>query len=202
MVLSSEPLKLVRGGVYVKDIELGYLAGLLAGDGYIHHDAKNRHYTVEVYLNSETDTQIQNYLLELLKKLRLNPYIRKDTRYKCNRIRIRNKKFHYFSRSLIDAKTTSLAFKIGFVSGLIDADGEVVPKKHLKVVNTDKKLMLKAKEILEELGLNPKMNVRNYENKNWSPLFTMYVPVDFIRYANSVKAAAYRNSSSGVETPY
>jgi hypothetical protein len=32
--------------------EVGYLIGMILGDGYVFHDVKSRHYLVEIYLHS------------------------------------------------------------------------------------------------------------------------------------------------------
>ena len=48
---------------------MGYIVGLLCGDGYLYHDKKQRHYNIEFYLHSERDKDIQNYLIHLLGKM-------------------------------------------------------------------------------------------------------------------------------------
>ena len=41
----------------ISNKEVGYMVGLLAGDGYLIYDKKSRHYHVEFYLNSERQVQ-------------------------------------------------------------------------------------------------------------------------------------------------
>ncbi len=164
--------------------EKGYLLGLFSGDGYIYHDIKWRHFTVEFFLHSKRDIKIQNYLVLLLRKLKLNPIIYKDKRYDCNRIRIYSKQFFEFIKK--ELAKSDKDFKIGFVSGMIDAEGSVnLKKSSIKIVNTNKKLIVKVKGYLNDLGINSTISTRKWKNKNWSDLYLLNISIAFINVKNN-----------------
>ncbi|MBI4173900.1 MAG: LAGLIDADG family homing endonuclease, partial [Candidatus Aenigmarchaeota archaeon] len=121
----------------LNDKQRGYIKGLFEGDGYSYHDKKQRHYTVEFYLNSLRDGDIKEFLLYLLKKIDLTPHVYKDKRFNCHRIRVRSKGFAGFIEDT-STEETSAGFKIGFVSGLLDAEGYVnLNKGTIVLFNTD-----------------------------------------------------------------
>jgi hypothetical protein len=164
--------------------EKGYLMGLFSGDGYSYHDIKWRHFTIEFFLHSKRDNRIKEYLIVLLKKLNLNPIIYKDKRCKCNRIRIYSKQFFEFINH--DFNRVDKEFEIGFVSGIIDAEGNVNSKKSfIKVVNTDKELITKTERYLRDLGVKSTLSVRKYLNKDWSDLHSLNISNAFINIKNN-----------------
>ena len=60
------------------DKELGYIIGMANGDGYLYYEPNFRHYTVEFFLNSERDKDVQKFLMKLLIKLNLVVNVYKD----------------------------------------------------------------------------------------------------------------------------
>jgi hypothetical protein len=168
----------------ISSIEKGYLFGLFAGDGYRFHEIKQRHFTVEFFLHSQRDKKIQEYLTFLLKKLGMNPIIYKDKRYECNRTRVYSKQFFGFINR--NFKIIDRDFKIGFISGMIDAEGNVNSKKSfIKVANTDRKLLLKVKRYLCDLGIKSTLSTRKYSDKNWSDLHSLNISNAFINIKNN-----------------
>lgn len=107
--------------------EQGYLVGLFLGDGYAYYHKKERHYAVEFFLHSIRDQDIQNRLLLLLKKINLVCTVFKDPRYYVNRIRTSSKLFYkylnLFEQNIFLIKRLGKEFSLGFLSGIIDAEG-------------------------------------------------------------------------------
>jgi len=115
---------------------MGYLLGLFAGDGYAYHDKRYRHYTIEFYLHSERNKEIQNFLITILNKLGLSCFVMKDKRYRCNRIKVYSRTLLEYLNSEHKDMTTDV--NIGFISGLIDSEGYVNFKKSsISITNTD-----------------------------------------------------------------
>ena len=162
--------------------ELGYLVGLFAGDGYSIHDKNSRHYTVEFFLNSLRDIDIQTFLLKILSSMNLFPNITKDKRFNCNRIRVYSK---LFFNLIVKKFVYSRDFKLGFVSGLIDSDGYYNKKKsHIEIVNTNKKLLLKAKRFLTSLRIDSTVRKRVKSRKDRLISYRLYISIKFIRLKN------------------
>ncbi|MCD6404074.1 MAG: LAGLIDADG family homing endonuclease [Nanoarchaeota archaeon] len=184
------------GGLTEK--EKGYLFGLFLGDGYAYHDKKQRHYSVEFFLNSEKDMDIINFLRKLLLKIGTKPSFRKDKRCNSVRVRVRSKQLYEIlitqKRGLADPPEE---FKIGFISGFIDAEGYVNPaKKMIMLVNTDRNVMSLVKKYLEDLGMNAALKKRKKSRKDKLPSYRLYVPVNFINVeSNSVKVQRYKRAS-------
>jgi hypothetical protein len=157
---------------------------IFSGDGYSYHDVKWRHFTVEFFLHSKRDIKIQKYLIRLLRKLKLNVILYKDKRYECNRIRTYSKQFFEFINNYHGKPDKE--FKVGFISGMIDAEGSVSLKKsYITVVNTDKELLLKLRSYLYDLGINSTMSTKKQQNKNWSDLYLLNISNAFISIKNN-----------------
>ncbi|MFH1229120.1 MAG: LAGLIDADG family homing endonuclease [Candidatus Aenigmatarchaeota archaeon] len=168
-------------------MERGYLKGLFSGDGYCYHDIKSGHFAVEFFLHSEKDKKIQEYLIFILRKLELNPIIYKDKRYHCNRIRIYSKQFYEFINK--NVRMSNKEFKVGFISGIIDAEGNVSHKKsHIIVVNTNKELLARAKAYLSKLDINSTLTIKKCFNQRWSKLYVLNISYEYINIkSNSLK---------------
>ncbi len=172
--------------------EIGYFVGLFLGDGYKYHDKKSRHYSVELFLNSKRDQDIIENLCELIEKIGANPLKYKDRRFNCIRIRINSKEFYKFMSNnvkiLFDKEQTN-DFKIGFISGFIDAEAHVNKNKRMiDVVNTDLRLMKLLLDYLQPLGLTPSLKKRIKSKKDKKDSYRMYIPVKFINGEhNSIK---------------
>lgn len=130
--------------------ELGYLIGLFIGDGYSNYNKNDRHYRVEFHLNSERDGDILNYINEILFKLKLNFFVRKDKR--CNSIKtyLNSKEFMIFINEevkKIKKKKLTKDYRLGLLSGFIDSEGSVkrgtitVTQKNKKIINFFKKIL-------------------------------------------------------------
>jgi len=162
--------------------EKGYLFGLFEGDGYKIHDKKSRHYHVEFYLNSLKDKEIIDYLVNLLKKINLNPNLYQDKRYNCKRIRVYSKSFFNIIHKDVSQLNKDKNFGLGYVSGLIDSEGHVSKEKsYIMVINTKKEILEKCKNFLNELGINPVVNRRVLSKKDKIFSYRMYISVKFKR---------------------
>ncbi|MAG45825.1 MAG: hypothetical protein CMH63_03580 [Nanoarchaeota archaeon] len=151
----------------LSDKEKGYLFGLFEGDGYSIYDRKRKHYIVDFYLNARKDEDIKKFLLKILYKIGLNPYVFEQEGKNCNRIRIRSKLFKEFIENQ-NYKNLNKDSKMGFLSGFIDAEGYVVPKKStLGIVNTNKQLMGMCVNILNEANIycSIRQRVRSKKDK-------------------------------------
>jgi hypothetical protein len=171
----------------ISHMERGYLKGLFSGDGYCYYDIKSRHFTVEFFLHSKRDKKIQDYIILILKKLKLNPIIYKDKRYYCNRIRIYSKQFYEFINQ--NVRLSNKEFKVGFISGIIDAEGNVSHQKsHIIVVNTSKELLSRTKMYLSNLGINSTLTIKKCFNQRWSKLYVLNISYEYINIkSNSLK---------------
>ncbi|PIU75686.1 hypothetical protein COS75_02960 [Candidatus Pacearchaeota archaeon CG06_land_8_20_14_3_00_35_12] len=158
--------------------EKGYLLGLFAGDGYAHHNKKDRHYTAEFYLNSERDKKTKDFLISLLEKVGLNVFVFKDKRCDCVRIRVHSKEFYFFCLDMKYNENTD--FKIGFISGFIDSDGFVNwEKSTINIVNTNLELLKKAQRFLEDVSIKSTLSKRVFSKKDRKVSYIMNIPVRF-----------------------
>ena len=160
--------------------EMGYLKGLFIGDGYKYHDKKNRKYYVEFYLNSINDKEIIRFLILILKKAGLNIHYYKDKRFNCIRLRIVNKEFF----ELFDKNVKNLRLNkegiIGFISGIIDAEGYVNKEKNfIEVVNTNLELIKFLNKELKFLGINSSIGKKFKSKKDKLPSYNLYISVNF-----------------------
>jgi hypothetical protein len=137
----------------ISNKELGYLIGLFAGDGYMFHDKKGRHYSVEFHLNSDRDKEIIKITLKLLERIGLKTMIYQDKRCNCKRIRTYSKEF--FQLIKMESYKEDSEFGIGFVSGFIDSDGYYNKKNStLEIINTDMEKLKRAKAFLDKIKVN------------------------------------------------
>lgn len=146
--------------------EIGYLYGLFEGDGYSHYYKKQRHYKTEFFLNSLKDGDIKDFLIDLLVKINLNPYIFQQKGRNCYYIRVESKIFKEFIENKTIYKKVSKDFKMGFVSGLIDSEGCVRPKSTIGIVNTNKFLLDLCRKFLKDLGIKHSIKIRVMSKKD------------------------------------
>ncbi len=104
--------------------EKGYLFGLFIGDGYL-YKGKCRHYQTYFYLNPTKDKDVAEFILKILKKIGISPYIMEH--HGCLVIRINSKELYNDFKEEIEniQNTKNDDFALGFVSGFIDSDGYV-----------------------------------------------------------------------------
>jgi len=190
----------MRGGEYILNLdkvnekEKGYLLGLFKGDGYSFHNKKDRHYSVEFYLNSKRNLEIIKQVCLLIKKLNLNPLLLKDKRFECIRVRVNSKNFFNFINQDFNKNFENADFSIGFVSGFLDAEGYVNNKKSMiNIVNTNLSLMSFISNILKENGIKSKISLRKKSRKNKQKIYILHISVKFKSLKHlSIKAGSNR----------
>ena len=180
--------------------ENGYLFGLFEGDGYKYYCKKYRHYQIEFYLNSKKDKEIISFLLKLLDKLNLNVQRYLDKRFDCLRIRVNSKDmFHLFEKGIsLDNKDDD--FCLGYISGLIDSDGYVNPKKYsLSITNTNQNALINCQTFLKKININSSLKLKKASKKDKKKTYLLHISVNFKRLAHlSIKTGKL---DSGMEQP-
>ena len=160
--------------------ECGYLAGIFAGDGYRHYNVRDRHYIVEFYLNSQRDQDIILFLTDLLRRAGFNPRTRKDIRFNVMRIRVASKEFFQWVARVESSLPSGDAFRLGFSSGVIDAEGSVSREKStLQVFNTDKELLEIVQECLQKNGIKSTLQQRVRSVKDTKSAYRLTVSMEF-----------------------
>ncbi len=182
----------------VTEKEIGYLVGLFLGDGYIFHDKKNRHYSVEFYLHSN-ETETKDFIVSLLRKTNLRPSLYKDKRYSCIRIRVRSKRFFEFITKETRNIRNNTDFDIGFISGLIDSDGYVnMKKRYIQVQNTNPDIMVLLRKKLSLIGLKSEIKKRKKSRKDRKDSLRLYIPFKFMETNNiSIKLGSTPGCTAG-----
>lgn len=145
---------------------------------------------MEFYLNSVNDKKIIEFLVSILKKAGYNIHNYKDKRFNCLRLRVVNKEFF----GLFDKDINRLNLKkeeiLGFISGVIDAEGYVNKEKNfIEVVNTNFKLIKLLNKELNSLGINSSIRRKSISIKDRLPSYNLFISVNFKRLKHlSIKA--------------
>ena len=137
--------------------ERGYLVGLFVGDGAFCIDKKSRHSKVSFSLNPKRDQDIQKLLIDLLKKIGLNPFVvfnngSSDTRV--NSIKL----VEFIQKELneVDQNFENQQYFVGFLSGLIDSDG-YVRRGNIVVSMKDPSILRKVRCVAEKLFISTRL---------------------------------------------
>lgn len=156
--------------------ELGYIVGLYYGDGYINYHKKSRHYTIEFFLNSIKDNDILNFLKNILSKGGYNIFTKKDKRGNWFVTKIYSKSLYSYlnSYNLEKLKEERKEFKMGFLSGIIDAEA-YVGNSTIEVINTDLELLQESQNILQEININSSLKKRIKSKKDKKDSFRLLV---------------------------
>ena len=148
--------------------ELGYLIGLFIGDGYSFYSKNDRHYSVEFYLNSTEDKDIINNVVNLFRKINLNCLVSKDRRYNVIRIRINSKELmKIFNQRVLEFKENKKLnkdYKLGLISGFIDAEG-YVKKGEIVLTQKNKKTLEIFKDMIDTSLIRKFWSCKNYKGK-------------------------------------
>jgi hypothetical protein len=119
--------------------EQGYLVGMFVGDGSLIVKRKQGRYLTKFTLDAERDQDIANYLLSIFKKadkritryeerssLAFKVYSKEFVEFLLKHVTyIKQRSSRRRMKILINPERWTTAFKLGFVSGLIDSDGHV-----------------------------------------------------------------------------
>ncbi len=147
--------------------EKGYIIGLFIGDGYSNYHKNSRHYRVNFYLNSKKDKDVINKITYTLEKIGLNVYFYKDKRSNTGIVRVSSKNFMNTMENEVNnidsLGDTSEEFKIGLLSGFIDAEG-YVNNGEIQLTQKDKNTLLLFKKIADEFDISRKFwSAKNYK---------------------------------------
>ena len=86
---------------------------------------------------------------------------------------------------IVNSKHISNEFKIGFISGFIDAEGHIDKKKgFVEVVNTKRKVMMLIKKYLKELGIDSSIKIKKKSWKSKKRTYRIYISLRFIEINN------------------
>ena len=149
----------------LSDTEKGYLIGFFIGDGYCYYSEKDRHYMVEFHFNSIRDIQISNHVKSILRKLGTKYFDHIDKRFNSLRIRVNSKElFNFVKLKTIEfnkSKLVSKNYKLGLISGFIDADGYVT-RGTIQLTQKNKKTILKFIRIFPWITNNKRHHSVNF----------------------------------------
>lgn len=170
--------------------KIGEIMGAFAGDGSYSHSKRERgyYYTIRFSLSISRDMQYAQYLMDLLKKLNLNPFLFKKEKENAMDITIHSKAFIEFIRQFLsweDKKSPSIRlrnnlnkysedFLKGFVRGLMDTDG-YVEISNVSCASISERLIKNLLEIFDKFGLKYKFSIRIRNNTPQKDLFLVRV---------------------------
>jgi len=178
--------------------EQGYLVGMFVGDGNLIAKRKRGRYLTKFALDAERDQDIADYMLNVFKKAgkRITRYVeRRSLTFK-----VYSKEFVEFLlrhvmyvkqrdsrrklKILIDPEKWAMAFKFGFVSGLIDSDGHVYYNRRktkyfgVLIKTADNAFRGQLTETLKTLGVKATTYTAKRYKKSYSekPQYVVYIP--------------------------
>jgi intein-encoded DNA endonuclease-like protein len=202
--LESPPLAIFLFMPKFTEKERGYLVGLYYGDGYIYYD-KSRHYTISFFLNSIKDNDILNYLKKVLLKQGYNVFINKDKRGNWFVIKLYSQELYnyLYNYELIKLNFETINFKIGFISGVIDAEG-YIRKSTIEVINTDLELLQTTQNILNELNIksNLKKRIKSKKDKKDSYRLLVSTKIKTIKHNSQKVYRHYPAKAPSQQTNY
>lgn len=176
--------------------EEGYIYGFFVGDGYAYYNKKDRHYSVDFYLNAQKDKDIKERIVVLLKKIGLKYFEKKDKRSNSIRLRVHSKEFYYFiqnnSKKIENLPNLSYNYLIGYLSGFIDAEGYVT-KGDIVITQKNKAILDEIVEICNILEIKLR-KMWSFKNKK--------TPTKIWRLRISTKIKGYNHISSKINRIY
>lgn len=158
------------------DEKIGELIGAFAGDGSFYFSSYN--YKIRYALCASKDQNYALYLIELLKRLNLNPFLIKKKDEDCINILINSKAYIEFIKNFLiwnEDKTLSVKLKggierysneflKGFVRGLMDTDG-YVESYNIGCGCISENLIKNLSEILNKFEIPNKVSKKIRENR-------------------------------------
>ena len=155
--------------------DIGYICGLLQGDGCL--TMMNKKYSYRITL-STNDTTIKNFWFDFCyknsgkypkqSKSRKYDYIihSKEITNKFESFGLKN--CYSFEKEVPEICLKNNSYMAGFVSGILDTDGTITRKKTIELAVTAEKLVRQLGVVLHALGVNCSIysNKRIYKNQN------------------------------------
>ena len=159
--------------VNLSEEKIGELMGAFAGDGSYYHPKKGGSHKIRFSLSISRDMKYAEYLIDLLKKLNLNPFLFKKEKENALDVTVNSKEFIEFIYNFLcwegkrtysiklkeDLDKYSEDFLKGFVRGLMDTDGYVkVSNVSFGVVSEG--LIKNLAQILDKFNLKYKLSTK------------------------------------------
>jgi len=178
--------------------ERGYLVGMFVGDGNLIVNRKQGRYLTKFALDAERDQDIDDYLSSVFKKA--GKTITKYMERSSLTFKVYSKQFVEFLlryvmyikqrdsrrrvKMLINPEKWTTAFKLGFISGLIDSDGHVYfnrrKTKHfgMLIKTANNVFRDQLTEMLTTLGIKATTYTAKRHKKSYSkkPQYVLYIP--------------------------
>lgn len=170
----------------LSDDERGYIIGLFLGDGSFNRGHKERRFFVRFALDARRDKDIALRLAQIFEKAKkkisfiswenniiaktcskdLVAYIESFIQYKQG------------EKMLLDSKKWSGQFKYGFLAGIIDSDGHVLPHLGTEIKTVSSKNFESVSSILQDLKISATLRVRDAPDYSYSkkPRYIIYIP--------------------------
>lgn len=159
--------------------KIGELIGAFAGDGSYYHAGYlkgNCHHNIRFSLCLSRDMEYAEYLISLLRKLNLNPFLIKKIKENGIDISLHSKDFINFIKKYVqwddvrshsirlkqDLKNHNPDFIIGFARGLMDTDG-FVEVSNVSCGSTSERLIINLSEIFDKFGIKYKISIKKRE---------------------------------------
>lgn len=156
--------------------ELGYIVGFFAGDGSRIAEKRSGHYGAKFCFDAKRDVEIASFLRGLFEKS--GKYAALYQENTCLLMKIYSKKLLNFlygfvryakyegrtCKILVGIASWSRDFMLGFIGGLIDADGHIHKNKRkarhfgADITTTNPAFAEQATRLLNRLGLKPKVS--------------------------------------------
>ncbi|HLG23891.1 MAG TPA: LAGLIDADG family homing endonuclease [Candidatus Nanoarchaeia archaeon] len=183
----------------------GEIAGIFAGDGSQYYEPKAGHYENNVHFGGH-NYNYAVYVKSLFEGFFKKKFMFREETLGRYRLRTHSKEIYYFFKNYLDYKpqikhcTVRLKsmnfpreFKIGFLKGFLDTDGNIYRLKQTKkcriaFYTTSEKLSKQLCKILDELEIKNGVYVNKRKGRNEKPVYNVYVFSEYTdRFINLVK---------------
>jgi len=156
--------------------KIGELMGAFAGDGSYYHPKNGSSHKIRFSLSISKDMAYAKYLIDLLKKLNLNPFLYKKEKENGLDIIVNSKKFINFIFLFLEwkgkrtysimlkheLKEYSNEFLRGFVRGLMDTDG-YVERSNVSCGVVSEGLIKNLTQIFDKFNIKYKFSIKKRE---------------------------------------
>jgi hypothetical protein len=164
--------------INLPDKKIGELMGAFAGDGsyYYSNHGRSGHHIIRYSLCLSRDMNYAKYLIDLLRKLNLNPFLSKKERDNGMDLGVSSISYINFIKKFLEwdeVRSHSIRLKEninrysedflrGFARGLMDTDG-YVEISNVSCGSTSERLIKNLSQIFDKFGLGYKISVKKRE---------------------------------------
>lgn len=161
--------------INLSDEKIGELIGAFAGDGSYYHPNKigGGSHVIRYSLCISRDMKYAEYLIDLLRKLNLNPFLFKKPKDNAMDIAVNSKEYINFIKEFVEwdevrshsirlknnLKKYKNEFLIGFARGLMDTDG-YVEVSNIACGSTSERLIKNLAEIFDKFQIEYKITMK------------------------------------------